>query len=732
MRDERPGAPPPDDPPHGPPEDRSVVDPAEITAPESLTPDASYAAPDELAADYEILGELGRGGSAVVFHAIDRRLGREVALKVVRTPHGRSDARAAEALARLAREACTVAQLEHPHIVRLHAIHHLRDGLALEMPRVAGQTLKQMLAVVGPLDADHASAILHDVATALEFAHARGVVHRDVKPENIFVEDYTGRALLADFGVARWQDADAVLTQTGVAIGTPAYMSPEQIDGSALDGRADLYSLGLVGWEMLTGRRPWEGESLLTVLQRQQRDELPPIEAVRPAELPPVPLELQYIVERMLQKAPGARWADAGAVAAQLTQPILPMDFASWRRRHERRVEEARRAPVPPRAGALGRIATALTTLRFSRARLESAAHAADAAASHAPTWAARPPLRRAARTRIAVASATALTATTIALVVRSTGNGEELPRTHAPQVGRGEAALAAPVATRALETPPRLGLTRAHGPASLQHAFVWSPTVGPQVVALATVATPAVDGPRTRGGSTPQPPTRGASADRRSRKTERTSAPRGTRGAESAVHVHAPVLVRAPEGAARADAAPTFVATARDAVWRVAERVRGAAGGEPVPVGAAPDREVVADSALARAPRRAQLVGAWHPGARRSRLGDALTLVRREDGTAHEIRRRYHLDPRNSWLLAREQSEGRWEVRYAGVSAVELCITWLTPKERTTCGGAIPDSVDGLRMLTYAGRHWRDRPPAPEKPAKSRATKKRSASRRG
>ncbi|GLC26227.1 serine/threonine-protein kinase [Roseisolibacter agri] len=726
MRDERPGAPPPDDPPRVPP----AVDPAEITSPESLTPDASCEAPDELAADYEILGELGRGGSAVVYHAIDRRLGREVALKVVRAPHGRADGRAAEALARLAREACTVAQLEHPHIVRLHAIHHLRDGLALEMPRVAGQTLKQMLAVVGPLDADHASAILRDVAAALEFAHARGVVHRDVKPENIFVEDYTGRALLADFGVARWQDADAALTQTGVAIGTPAYMSPEQIDGRALDGRADLYSLGLVGWEMLAGRRPWEGESLLTVLQRQQHDELPPIEAVRPPELPRVPLELQYIVERMLQKAPGARWADAGAVGAQLTQPILPMDFTAWRRRHERRVEEARRAPATPRVGALGRLTTALTTLRFSRARLETDADtAAPVTADHAPTWAARPPLRRAARTRIAVASATALTATTIALVVRSTGSGEELPRARATRAARGEVAPAAP---HLLETPSRLGVTRAQAPASLEHAFVWSPTVGPRVAALAVVATAGTEKPQARGGTKPQPAATTASAERRSRKTERTDGARGTRGASGTVHVHAPVLVRAPEGAPRADAAPTFVATARDAVWRVAERVRGVAGGEPVPVGAAPEREVVVDSALSRAPRRAELVGAWHHGDRRSRLGDSLTLVLREDGTAREIRRRYSLDPRNSWMLAREQFDGRWEMRYGGLTAVELCITWQTPKELTTCGGAIPDSVDGLRMLTYAGRHWRDRPPAPEKPAKSRASKKRSASRRG
>ena len=693
MHDERPGAPPA----HAPASDAAAVDPVEVTSPDGAVPHAPSGAPDELAADYELLGELGRGGSAVVYRAIDRRLGREVALKVVRLPRGRTDARAAEALARLAREACTIAQLEHPHIVRLHAVHHLQDGLALEMPCVAGRTLKQLIADVGPLDPLESAAILRHVAEALDFAHARGVVHRDVKPENIFVEDATGRALLADFGVACWQDADVRLTQTGVAIGTPAYMSPEQIDGGALDGRADLYSLGLVGWEMLTGRRPWEGESLLTVLQRQQRDELPPIETVRPDDLPAVPLTLQYIIERMLQKSAGARWADAGAVAAQLAKPILPMDYAQWCVRHQQRVEEARRVPAPARVGTLGRVTTALTTLRFSRASLAPADGDDAATVEDAPTWAARPPRRRAARTRIAVACATAVLAAAVTLVVRSTtGAGEELPRARTTRADGGDVA---PRATPLLETPPHLGLTPAHGPPTLEHAFVWSPSVGPRLA--------------------PQAPTTTASAARRDGKDARTGAARGARRTDRALHVHAPVTVSAPEGAASATA-PTLVATARDAVWRVAARVRGAAGGEPVPVGAG-TRE------------SAELVGSWDHGDRRSRLGDSLTLVLREDGTAREIRRRYSLDPRNSWLLAREQFDGEWEMRYSGLSQVELCVTWRTPTESTSCSTAIPDSVDGRRMLTYAGRHWRARKTdaTAEKPARP-AKRKGSAARRG
>ena len=342
---------------------------------------------DDLTADYEFLGELGRGGSAVVYHARDRRLGREVALKVVRVAPAMSGGDD-DAIARLAREARTIAQLEHPHIVRVHAVRELRDGLALEMPRIGGRTLKQLIADEGPLDPTRASVVLADVASALAFAHAHGVVHRDVKPENIFVDDVTGRALLADFGVARSTESDARLTQTGVTVGTPAYMSPEQIEGRAVDGRSDLYSLGLVGWEMLTGRRPWEGEGLFAVLQRQQRDLLPPVEAVRPASAVPVPATLQYIVERLMQKAPGARWADAGALAGQLARPVLPADFAQWKRAHARRVAESQRGPgLGARGAAL--LSTALTTMRLALPGDRAAAPPAEEPASEvvAPSW---------------------------------------------------------------------------------------------------------------------------------------------------------------------------------------------------------------------------------------------------------------------------------------------------------------------------------------------------------
>jgi alpha-tubulin suppressor-like RCC1 family protein len=289
----------------------------------------------ELSDEYELLGELGRGGTAVVYRAQDRTLGREVAIKVV---HPRAAAPGDDPVARLAREARTVAQLQHPNIVTVFAVRRLRSGgLALVMQLVPGATLKQVVQREGPLAPDRAERVLRDVAQALAYAHARGIVHRDVKPENIFLDEESGRAMLSDFGIARSDEHDS-MTMTGTALGTPFYMSPEQVEGKAVDGRSDLYSLGLVAWEMLTGRRPWDGESLYNVIYKQKHEELPPIEALRAG----VPQRLQYVVERMLQKRPASRWAGADGLLAQLSHTVLPSDFGKWQVRLRTRVERWR------------------------------------------------------------------------------------------------------------------------------------------------------------------------------------------------------------------------------------------------------------------------------------------------------------------------------------------------------------------------------------------------------
>jgi alpha-tubulin suppressor-like RCC1 family protein/tRNA A-37 threonylcarbamoyl transferase component Bud32 len=315
-------------------------------------------AASELEADYEIVGELGRGGTAIVYHARDRELGRDVAIKVIRPKFVEDD----ETVARLAREARTIAHLKHANIVTLYAVRHLRDnGLALVMQFVPGRTLKQAILDHGPLPLDVAERILTDIAEALAHAHAQGIVHRDVKPENIFLDETSGRAMLSDFGVARSVEHDAHLTATGMAIGTPTYMSPEQIDGGAVDARSDLYSLGCVAWEMLTGRRPWDGESLYGVIFRQKREDLPPIDDLRPG----VPPRLLYLVEGLLPKAPERRFASTEIFLEQLANPVPPSGWRRWQADRKRRRRSRTYADARERGQSV--VSAALATMRFRR-----------------------------------------------------------------------------------------------------------------------------------------------------------------------------------------------------------------------------------------------------------------------------------------------------------------------------------------------------------------------------
>ena len=263
-----------------------------------------------LAPYYDILKEIGRGGTAVVYLARDRVTGQEMAIKVILAKYLEDE----EAIARFAREARFLAQLDHPNIVGVHEVLDLgAAGIALVMRHIEGRTLKQVIHDERPLRRDRVVRVMREVAEALAYAHALGIVHRDVKPENIFI-DSDDRALLADFGVARSMSGDTQLTMHGVAIGTPSYMAPEQIDGGELDGRADIYSLGLVAWEMFTGHRPWEGESLYAVLYHQRHHELPDVREMRQD----VTDELADVISGAIEKEPGARWQSMEGLIAAL------------------------------------------------------------------------------------------------------------------------------------------------------------------------------------------------------------------------------------------------------------------------------------------------------------------------------------------------------------------------------------------------------------------------------
>jgi len=274
---------------------------------------AAYSA---LESDYEVVREIGRGGTALVYLARERATGDEVAIKLIRAKYLEDD----EAIARFAREARFVAQLDHPNIVPVRAVLDLGSaGVALVMAHIDGRTLKQVIREEHPLSAEMTERMMRGIANGLGAAHAMGIVHRDVKPENIFI-DADGRALLADFGLARSMSNDTQLTMAGVAIGTPAYMAPEQIDGGQLDARGDIYSLGLVAWEMLTGHRPWEGESLYAILYHQKYEQLPDVRDIRHD----IPDRLADAIVGSIEKDREARWQSIDELIAALDGQRAP------------------------------------------------------------------------------------------------------------------------------------------------------------------------------------------------------------------------------------------------------------------------------------------------------------------------------------------------------------------------------------------------------------------------
>jgi len=268
---------------------------------------------------YELIRELGQGGMAAVYLAKRRDSGKLVAIKAIRARYLDDP----DALQRFAREARTVADLSHPNIVRTEAIEEMGDrAIAIIMEYVAGGTVRDRLREYGAFSAEDAESVLRDVANALRYAHHRGIVHRDVKPENVFLEKSTGRALLSDFGIARRIEGDVPITMLGASLGTPQYMSPEQIDGRAVDGRTDIYSLGVLGWELLTGKRPWAGENLYGVIYKQKHEELPRITTLRPR----VPANLLFAIEGALVKDRDRRWQRVDDFLEQLTfspPPVL-------------------------------------------------------------------------------------------------------------------------------------------------------------------------------------------------------------------------------------------------------------------------------------------------------------------------------------------------------------------------------------------------------------------------
>ena len=273
-----------------------------------LLPDLQRA----LAGRYVLERRLGRGGMGVVYLARELRLDRRVAIKLL-PPERATQPTARE---RFLREARTAAQLSHPGIVPIFAVHEVSDFVYFAMAYVDGDTLGRRVRRRGPVPYATAARLLEEVARALAYAHDRGIVHRDVKPDNILLDQTTGRALVSDFGIARVGSATTTGPQR--VVGTAEFMSPEQVLGERVDPRSDLYSLGVVGFFALSGELPFLGPDDMTVLARQVSDPAPPLASVAPH----VPHRLAEAIDRCLAKDPAERFPNGEALAAELAAAL--------------------------------------------------------------------------------------------------------------------------------------------------------------------------------------------------------------------------------------------------------------------------------------------------------------------------------------------------------------------------------------------------------------------------
>jgi len=265
-----------------------------------------------VAGRYSLERELGRGGMGVVYLAREVRLDRPVAIKLL-PPAKASDPRLRE---RFLREARTAAKLSHPNVIPIHAVEEIGGFVFFAMAYIEGETLTERVRRRGPMAPSEVSRVLRDVAWALAYAHGQGVIHRDVKPDNILLEN-GGRVLVADFGIAS-AVAGAGALATGEVIGTPEFMSPEQALGEAVDGRSDLYSLGVVGYFACSAALPFEAEKATDVLAKQVTEPAPPLGAAAPL----VPRRLAQAIDRCLAKDPADRPDGPAALAEQLSHAL--------------------------------------------------------------------------------------------------------------------------------------------------------------------------------------------------------------------------------------------------------------------------------------------------------------------------------------------------------------------------------------------------------------------------
>jgi serine/threonine-protein kinase len=292
---------------------------------------------------YDVERELGQGGMATVFLARDVKHERRVAVKVLHEDLG-----AAVGAERFRREIAIATSLTHPHILTLYDSGEAAGMLYYVMPFIEGESLRQRIDREKQMPIDQALRITGEVASALGYAHRKGIVHRDIKPENILLED--NHAIVADFGIARavMADGGGALTKTGMSLGTPTYMSPEQAFAEKdIDGRSDMYSLACVLYEMLTGQPPFTGPNAQAIMARHSMSEVPSMQIVRNT----VPDEVEDVVQKALAKSPADRFATVDEFAQELQECVI--DYQTTTRRaltttRAMRGTTTRRAALPP------------------------------------------------------------------------------------------------------------------------------------------------------------------------------------------------------------------------------------------------------------------------------------------------------------------------------------------------------------------------------------------------
>ncbi len=342
---------------------------------------------------FEILREIGKGAMGQVFLANDPKIERKVAIKTIVLPPGTSAEEVHETSQRFLREAQAAGRLVHPNIVTIFDVGEEEGVSFIAMEFIEGETLERYTRPEGLLPLRRVQEIITQAASALDYAHQHHVIHRDIKPANLMLQK-SGVVKVTDYGLAK--NPSASLTQAGVLLGTPSYMSPEQIQGHELDGRSDLFSLGVVLYELLTGVRPFEGDSISTIIYRVlYEDPRPPA-----AHNPVLPPEVNGILERALEKEPDRRYQTGSEMAADLAKAFagLPMETLSRPFPGATRPGAGSRAvPSPGAITRTGRRAPGRRGENIGRDRR------GEVASSAGPTFAARHSLKIAAVFVIAV-----------------------------------------------------------------------------------------------------------------------------------------------------------------------------------------------------------------------------------------------------------------------------------------------------------------------------------------